>query len=56
MFIPTLRSVRNVNTLEELKASLDVTLSSLSWWGAALVVAVVGAGWSLRSLLIQIIL
>lgn len=43
-------------SLEALKARLDGVLSSLSWGGAALHTARVGAGWVLRSLCISVIL
>ena len=43
-------------SLEALKARLDGALGSLSWWGAALPTAGVGAGWALSSLPIQTIL
>ena len=36
-------------SLEALKATLDGALSSLSWWGAALPTAGVGAVWASRS-------
>ena len=36
-------------SLEALEARLDGALGSLSWWGAALPTAGVGAGWALRS-------
>jgi len=43
-------------SLEVLKARLPGALSSLSWWGAALSMTVVQAGWTLRSLPTQAIL
>ena len=43
-------------SLEALKARLDGALGSLSWWGAALPMAGVGAGWALRSLLTRTVL
>ena len=39
-------------SLDRLKAGLDGALGSLSWWGAALPMAGVEAGWALRSLTI----
>ena len=38
------------HSLEVLQAGLGGALGSLSWWGAALPMAAVGAGWALRSL------
>mgnify|MGYP001852487072 CR=1 FL=1 len=46
----------NAPSLEALKARLDGALGSLSWWGAALPTAGVGAAWALSSLPTQIIL
>ena len=47
---------RGAPCLEALKTSLDGAVGSLSWWGAALPTAGVGAGWALRSLPTQTIL
>jgi len=43
-------------SLEALKAWLDGALGSLSWWGEALPMAGVEAGWALRSLTTEAIL
>jgi len=43
-------------SLEALEARLDGALGSLSWWGAALPTAGIGAGWTLRPLPTQTLL
>ena len=43
-------------SVEVLRARLDGALGSLSWWGAALPMAGVEAGWALRSLPTEAIL
>ena len=44
------RKAVDAPSLEALKARLDGALGSLSWWGAALPMAGVGAAWAVRSL------
>jgi len=48
------REVEDAPSLMVLKARLDGALGSLSWWGAALPMAGVGAGWAVRSLPVRL--